>query len=78
MPKCDFNKVVEIWLVTRKLDQFSLDGPQVVQDRGRIEFPVPARIGLVTQKSSLKLFKLELVTWKEKGKSSTFKLVSRS
>ena len=37
-----------IWCVTKKLDSFSLDKPQVVQDRGRIVFPISAGIGLVT------------------------------
>ena len=35
--------------MTKKIDKFSLDDGQVVQDRGRIEFPISAGIGLVTR-----------------------------
>ena len=34
--------------VTKKIDYFSLDDSYVVQERGRIEFPVSPVIGLVT------------------------------
>ena len=33
----------------QKIDQFSLDDHQKVKDRGRIEFPISAGNGLVTQ-----------------------------
>ena len=29
----------------KKIDKFSLDDPQVVQDRGRIKFPISAGFG---------------------------------
>ena len=32
----------------QKIDQFSLDDPQVLQDRDRIELPISPVIGLVT------------------------------